>query len=396
MALILEAVADNGSKQQTKIQELDFIENGFWYDETGKERLRVIRYGMKRVRFRVYFTNLAFQYLTQYKLGMSIDGKYYSSSEKEFKIAQKNNHNYVDHILSINGHIFANTIEPIVRLSCVLTLKSGKRTVLPYNPSDYCKVHFVIFVPQIMKHKGWSMSFKFQEYWFYGKANDNCEKQAFRDAVTIEQVLSYARVKKTYEKLHEVYKTENAQKMLIKQIQKMISNKELILPQKKGESVSFGNFSTFVFDDIDGSQKEKIHQYQYQYLTYDANIVTDPLDDFYGAFGKSQFYLAASGYISKLEKGYKIQVNKIAVYLKDNFDFQETNETFKTNVLGIWNYESMDLTRNPIKKLVNSNITIWNKDYRNYRDDTAYGCDFNVYSTYAIHNLSFDIIINNL
>lgn len=247
-----------------------------------------------------------------------------------------------------------------------------------------------------MKHKGWSMSFKFQEYWFNGKANDNCEKQAFPEAVTIEQVLSYARVKKAYERLHEVYKTENAQKMLVKQIQKMISNKELILPKKKGESVSFGNFNTFVFDDIDGSQKEKIHQYQYQYLTYDANIVTDPLDDFYGAFGKSQFYLAASRYIFKLEKEYKIQVRKIAVYLKDNFDFQETQETFSTNVLGIWNYESMDLTRNPIKKLVNSNITIWNKDYRNYWDDTGYGCDFNVYSTSAIHNLSFDIIINNL
>lgn len=325
MVLILEAVANNDSKQQTKIQELDFIENGFWYDEAGEEKLRVLRYGMKKVKFRVYFTDLAFQYLTQYKLGMAINGKYYSSSEKEFKLAKKGNNNYVDHILSINGHIFANTNEPIVKLNCVLTLKSGKRTVLPYSFSDYCKVHFVIFIPQIMKHKGWNMSFKFQEYWFNEKANDNCEKRAFPNAVTITHILSYARVRKAYDRLYEVYKTENAQKTLIKQIQKMVNNKELVLPIKKGESVPFGNFNTFVFDDSDGSQKEKVPQYQYQFFTYNAN-----------------------------------------------------------------------LTRNPIKKSVNSNIIVWNKDYRNYRDDTGYGCDFNVYSTYTIHNLSFEIITNNL
>lgn len=395
MALILEAVANNGSKQQTQIQELDFVENGFWYDEAGQEKLNVLRYGMKKVRFRICFTDLAFQYITQYKLGMSIDGKYYPSSEKQFKLGKKGNTNYVDHILSINGHIFANTTEPIVRLNCVLTLKSGKRAVLPYNPSDYCKVHFVIFVPEIMKHKGWNMAFKFQEYWFNEKANDNCEKQALPNAVTIDQVLSYARVKKAYEKLYKVYKTEKAQEMLIKQIQKMINNKELVLPKQKGESVPFGNFDTSILDDSDGSQKEKIHQYQYQYLAFDANMLTDPLDDFYGAFGKSKFYLAASGFILKLEKGYEIQVRKIAVYLKDNFDFQETENKY-ANILGVWNYESMDLSRNLIKNLANSNIVIWNKDYRNYRDDTGYGLDFNVYSTYKIHNLSFEIITNNL
>lgn len=48
MALILEAIAKNGSRRQTSIQELEFIEKGLWYDEEGKEKINVLRYGMKK------------------------------------------------------------------------------------------------------------------------------------------------------------------------------------------------------------------------------------------------------------------------------------------------------------------------------------------------------------
>lgn len=54
MALILEAIAQNGSKRQASIQELEFIEKGLWYDEEGKEILHVLKYGMKKIRFRVF------------------------------------------------------------------------------------------------------------------------------------------------------------------------------------------------------------------------------------------------------------------------------------------------------------------------------------------------------
>lgn len=396
MALILEAIAKNGSRRQISIRELEFIEDGLWYDEEGKEKISVLRYGMKKLRFRVFFTNLSFQYLTEYKLGLCIDGVYYSSSEKTYKLIRNSNLNYIDHLISITGKIFSNTTESIVTLSCCLTLKSGKKIVLPYNKANYCRVHFVVFVPEIMKYKGWNMAFKFQEYWFNNKANDNCEKCALVNAVDISEVLSFPRVKEAYNQLFQVYKTDKAKKILIKQIQKMINNKELRLPQKKNSSIPFGNFSSCIIDDIDGSQKTKMHQYQYQIFNYEAKKIGDPLDDFYGAFGQSSFYLTATGTISKLEKGYKIQVEKIAVYLKDNFDFEQTTGIFNTNALGVWNYKTMSVERNPVKSYSNSNILLWNKDYRKYREETGYGCDFNAYSTHNVHNLFFEITTNDL
>ena len=212
MALILEAIAKNGSRRQTSIQELEFIEKGLWYDEEGKEKINVLRYGMKKVRFRVFFTNLSFQYLTQYKLGLCIDGIYYPSSEQTYKLVRNGNLNYIDHLISITGRIFFNTTESIVSLSCCLTLKSGKKIILPYSKMDFCRVHFVIFVPEIMKYKGWNMAFKFQEYWFNNKANSNCEKCALTDAVDIHDILSFPRVRKAYNQLFQRYKTPKAKK----------------------------------------------------------------------------------------------------------------------------------------------------------------------------------------
>ena len=396
MALILEAIAKNGSRRQTSIQELEFIEKGLWYDEEGKEKINVLRYGMKKVRFRVFFTNLSFQYLTQYKLGLCIDGIYYPSSEQTYKLVRNGNLNYIDHLISITGRIFFNTTESIVSLSCCLTLKSGKKIILPYSKMDFCRVHFVIFVPEIMKYKGWNMAFKFQEYWFNNKANSNCEKCALTDAVDIHDILSFPRVRKAYNQLFQRYKTPKAKKILIGQIQKMINNKELLLPKNKNESIPFGNFSNCLINDVDGSLKTKMHQYQYQLFNYDASPLLDPLDDFYGAFGQRTFYLAAAGTISKLEEGYKIRVEKIAVYLKDNFDFQQTTELMSTNSLGVWSYKAMNVERNPVKSYINSNISLCNEDYRKYRKETGYGCDFNVYSTHKVHNLFFEIVTNDL
>lgn len=396
MALILEAIAQNGSKRQASIQELEFIEKGLWYDEEGKEILHVVKYGMKKIRFRVFFTNLAFQYLTQYKLGLYIGGVYYPNSEKTYKLVKKGNLNYVDHFISITGKIFSNTTEPIVSLSCRLTLKSGKELTLPYNIADYCRVHFVIFVPEIMKNKGWNMSFNFQEYWFKNKANNNCERCALVNTVNIEDILSFTEVKEAYDQLFQKYETPKAKEVLIRQIQKMINNKELSLPKNENENIPFGNFSNSLINDTDGSVKTKMHQYQYQKIPYEANPIIDKLDDFYGAFGTSSFYLAAAGTISKLNKGYKIWVDKVAVYLKDNFDFQETTGLLNTNMLGIWNYNRMDVCRNIMKSYTNSNILLWNKDYRKYRDETGFGCDFNAYTTYKVHKLCFEIITNDL
>ena len=265
------------------------------------------------------------------------------------------------------------------------------------------RVHAVRFVPKAMQALGWGNAQRSQSNWFAGASNSNLysdKTPVYVDFIKVDWIKSFDRVKMKYDELvNSVWNNDKSINVLKGEIKDMVNDGILDWPTQEKRSVKFGSFSkdlilksgVTVKDIVEnGVQMMPFYEkYYYALVKHEAGIFSDPLDDFFGTFGSYNWHATAKGTLEFIDGSEKVRVtiNKIAVYVRDQFDFGRWIEP-----LGYWKLNNeFKVTRNPFGNV----IEIENASYRNYRDEIGKGGDYWQYSELEIldkhHTFEMDI-----
>jgi len=251
--------------------------------------------------------------------------------------------------------------------------------VIPSEKKDYLKVNIVIYVPKIMRAQDPPMEVaaRLQERWFAGRKNSQPKRvPPEMEIVTLDWVLGFEKPRNLFLEVQkeEVWGNEAAQKSLVKQIKRMISNGEVVPPSEVGESVPFGDFSSeIIWDQKEQSYMPKFAKYYYQGRPFKPNVFLDPIDDFYASLANFSFMISGKGNFSKLGKDtYEINLQKIGIFVVDSYDFLDDGKMI-SQPLGLWNPNKNEVSRT-------ADFFVNNESYQEYRTDTDKGRDFSIYS----------------
>jgi hypothetical protein len=181
-------------------------------------------------------------------------------------------------------------------------------------------------LPGIMRRHGWGIAPYLMELWLHKGANSVPEHGFHNtDLIRMDWVLSFERANEVYNtaKANKVWMTEKAQDEIIR---KIIRGKGR-LPAAVGERIEIGNVGEGEML-YPGNWLQFHKDWQIQYADHRENKFSSPLDDLYGALGDFSFYYLVKGWVERIEdRGgqprYKVTLNKIGVYLRDSYDFND-------------------------------------------------------------------------
>lgn len=395
---------ENGIVLGNSIEQLEFsnplaelIQEAYWIDEKN-EKTNLM--GIKSNEIRLYI-----------KFNSSAIGKDFSitiksldpldddeiSAKTDFVVEKENSFYSFD----LSAKNFQKGGDAIQKLYFLIEIEGQGKTTYPTSEDDYLKVHVVRYIPQVMRAQNtpWEIAAQCQERWFNGDANEEPWKiSPILNFVTMDWLLSFSRIQDFYnDNIMKKWNTENAIKSLKAQIKLQTKYLGLKLPDNIGEIRTFGTSEETLkkYPDISqpkmgGSKDIEImpvfERFYYQNIEYKISIVPpEILDDLFGAFGSFQFRIIAFGSITKIRNNYyKVQINKIGIYLKDSFDFITKGE-----YLGDWSIVDNDILRNPMFLTPKEYFAITNDSYKAYRIDYNKGMDFNVYSDIKYEKVSY-------
>ena len=257
------------------------------------------------------------------------------------------------------------------------------------------KIHFVIFIPEVLDKLKWIHAAKAQRDWFNNIGNNYPWESAPRlNYYEFDWALGFERFKSHFEKHYQSYKSEESVNQLKEEIKKMVKEKYIVLPDASNIETSFGIFENdtkLVETKIYPKElnKRETHclvplfdKFYYSSLKlYEESIINPELDDLYGAIANTSIRIVASGILKFENNKVNVFVNRIGFYIKDGFDF--VGDQF----FGLGNWSKNGVSTKKLK-----NVSIDNKSYRNYRKDTGMGQDFYAYSTvkyYKLNNFRF-------
>lgn len=382
MALILKAEL-NGASLDCKLETPEII-NAFWADSSNKE-VTLPKYDDNNVKVIIETNQAAFgkviileiiakNYLTQKKTTI------YS---KMYRLVKSKYHSIP---ITISGEMFQegkNIIQIDNDGNYKLIQNWYIRITLKGVSKTYCdsidkslRIHYIRFIPLIIESKKWEKALLFQKIWFEGDGNDKAWENDPYTELSIDWVLKFDRMKSEFEKFPDKFKTENAIIELRKQLHKMIKDGLIKLPDLN-ESCKFGCSDPTIITAYNAHMKvnermPKFENYYYQTIAYKIDLI-EPIDDCLAALASCQYRAIAFGEIYNIDNKYKVLINKIGVYIKDSFDFNQNYER-----LGSWSIINKDISKADARP---SYHRITNKNYRDWRNDYKKGGDFNIYST---------------
>jgi len=242
-------------------------------------------------------------------------------------------------------------------------------------------------LPLIMRRLGWINGAALLERWIQMPANAD-PNLGNHDTTTIRMdwVLAYERAKKVYEnaKKNHIWISDAAKREIVN---KLIYSKGS-LPQKVGEKINIGNIG-----ENFAPQANNIVQFHkdwhIQHTPVQQNY-SDPLDDLYAALGDFAFYYIVKGWAERLpdQNGkpyYRVTIDKVGVYIRDSFDFNDPPGAFFSQPLGLWSCLKQDAAK---FALGSSYYSITNNDFRDWRNQygNGRGGDFLVFSDIKTFN----------
>jgi hypothetical protein len=218
--------------------------------------------------------------------------------------------------------------------------------------------------------------------WFGNPANNDPLKGT-PDTSTIKMntwVLTFERAKTVYDKLmsERIWTIPAARWLLIQHLQrdkKMTSNDE-----------QFGDMTGLNMSTID-------HQHSINHREVSNSLmdeVLDPLDDMFAALGAFSFKVVVQGHVQPIKSSplsgmtHRATIEKVGVYVRDSFDFNGLQ------FLGFWRQTAPDCSRTPGR----SYYSIYNSDFRQWRDANNKGGDFLVYSDIKWTTLAIPYLID--
>jgi hypothetical protein len=124
----------------------------------------------------------------------------------------------------------------------------------------------------------------------------------------------------------------------------------------------------------------RFEQYYFQSRAYEENILTAPLDDFFGAVASCDIRFCAIGELRYVNGKIIVHVDKIGYYIKDGYDFVGNRP------LGFWSLKNKDVARKGIRYIDDGS-------YNNYRKDSNMGGAIYRYSEIVpIENHKFPVL----
>lgn len=381
----------------------NLVLDAYWADKDGK-KITLQPYEDNRLRIKIKFHMAAigskFQ-VNVYELDDVSDDLMFEG--QEFLIKGQNH----DYSFDLTGEIFEKGGDSVQKLYFKITVEDNTQT-FPNSKKDYLKLHVIRFVPVILKAKGWINAKKVQDIWFKGKANDKpWSIHPKVDLVDIDWVLGFPRMKKVYDEiLNSKWNNAAAIQSLKKNIFLMIIDGQTQLPTNDDETTDFGTFSkeivlvTSVKQPKLGKNVDEymplIEKYYYTSVPYKIDSTPpnlEPLDDCFGTLAACQFRVAAKGSIKKITSkvpsfifgeddmvfsSYRVTIEKIAIYIKDSFDF--INKDGDDEYLGDWSPKKNEVDYSAVYTS-STFYGVYNSSYQEWRKDYNMGMDFHLYST---------------
>ena len=254
-------------------------------------------------------------------------------------------------------------------------------------------------LPAAMRNMGWKIAPALMEKWFKRKSfvltediskkynaaptkipDEHCDETT----VKMEWIKSFSRGREAYENLLNKLNTDNSRGELLEKIEKALKQNRNVLGSTKYSA-------------------RQLHEYC-QIQREDFGNYMSTIDDLYGSIGKASLYLAVVGELS--DDGKLFTVSNIGIYLRDIYEFngfQPLGLWTKSRTLGKANVGKKFLDGingvNDIQRLGNivtslsdkhlgTNInhlfepfcTVYNSDFRAYREKYNKGGDFYIFS----------------
>lgn len=212
-------------------------------------------------------------------------------------------------------------------------------------------------IPKIMRSNSWLNGARLMEIWF-SRAAAIAPGYGPPDTTTIKMdswVLTFSAAKDVYDKMikEKIWQNQAAQTEIVKMLRRkglLLANQCFYLP--------FGNLSLPVeIQDAD-------------YINQRIVKMTSTLDDLSAALANFVFNVVVSGHVSNEKSGYKAEISKVGIYVKDSYDFN--GQQF----LGYWN------DTNNCVSMINPfcGTSISNQDFSDWRAKNGKGGDFRVFS----------------
>lgn len=283
----------------------------------------------------------------------------------------------------VNGRPIAMTG---CEISCGSKTHQGSDDVLVYNSPAYPEPLItedtddcsVTRIPRTMRAKGWHRAANLMDQWFFGEPNRN--KSAVKPdskTITWAWLLGFGLAKERHDQLLEtdyLFK-EIAQDAIVKNLRDH--------GKLTGEREQFGNVEGDIFE---------LHKWQFQHakisIIDDYVEVLKSFDELAAALGSFAFYASSEGFVEPEGSGYRVTVERVAVYIRDHYDFEETPvpdsiweglgfvDQEDYNFLGSWNFKSGEISWS--QEATEGWCPIYNEDFRNWREQENHGKDYYV------------------
>jgi hypothetical protein len=240
-------------------------------------------------------------------------------------------------------------------------------------------------IPPILRKQGWVVGAALMEKWFREARNGDAEKGNHDvNTVKMKWVLSFPRAKAVYDKaIQERVWVKNAKAQ--EEIVKLIKNSKCLPPAVVGNRLDFGNAgegTKFITGDAMG----KFNKTQIQFRKVSQNPL-GTLDDMFAALANFNFNFVVEGSvecISATPAKYKVTIDKVGIYVRDSYDFNDKKGDWFSQPLGLLSCVNDELNRD----LDLSRHYITNESFRAWRDyhGNGRGGDYLVFSDIVVLN----------
>ncbi|MGV6832777.1 MAG: DUF6402 family protein [bacterium] len=285
--------------------------------------------------------------------------------------------------------------------------KKVETVMLPQNKTFFIQFELddikddefkITLIPRIMRHNKWDKGAELMEHWFRKKAytypnpkNVNTGKEPCnKNIITLAWAKEFEEVKEAYDEIWDdkIYASDAVKNNIKKEcINLDVFNKltkvgqSEVIPEKlsKNPNILISNYSQYhkVLSSAD----------KVEYLLWKEH------DDLMAALANFTFMMnlqykveykgVQKHFFGNKTKVYTISILKVALYIRDSYDFIGVNEFG----LGWWNYKEKKLSAT--NHLENSDYhEVTNKSFRDWRDTYGCGGDFLVFSDVEERNTS--------
>jgi uncharacterized Zn-binding protein involved in type VI secretion len=247
----------------------------------------------------------------------------------------------------------------------------------PYRivPSPPCNVEHI---PWVMRAKGWDKGLALMERWFREKASSDKSLPPDTTTVTMEWLLGFSDVSAAYDHLTDPrvwriqngYNSQGVWTSPIERLCAQLAERGLLTGSRE------------IFDDLGASpQQLRSSKRQIDSKEISHAPIAGP-DDLTASLAVFELFLIVAGSVEPSADGYGhiITIDKAGVFAQDDYDFND--EPGKDQKLGKWNFDELECYYD--WWFWKEGCSITNDSFRDYRNLTHRGGDFEVYSNLLI------------